>query len=59
MTGPLEIADVTLIQNEQGVALKYGFMFTQQISVADALRIRDWLDVAYPKAACKCQSPPK
>lgn len=54
MTAPLEVAGVTLVQNEQGVALKYGWMYTNQISIADAMRIRDWLDVVYPKPKCVC-----
>jgi hypothetical protein len=56
MTQALSVAGVTLVQNEQGVALKYGWLYNQQISVADALRIRDWLDAVYPKAECKCQA---
>lgn len=48
MNEPLEIAGVTLVQNEQGVALKYGWMLNQQISIADAMKIRDWLNHHYP-----------
>ena len=44
----LEIDNATLVQNDQGVLLKSGWLFSQQISTSDAIKIRDWLNATYP-----------
>ena len=54
MTAPLNVAGVTLTANPAGVLLTEGWMFSQQISVADAVRIRDWLIANYPVKLCEC-----
>ena len=54
MTAPLEIDGAKLAANAQGVLLSMGWMYSQQISVADAVRIRDWLISVYPVKLCEC-----
>lgn len=49
MNAPLQIAGATLTTNDQGVNLKYGWMVSEQISTADALKIRDWLNLNFPE----------
>lgn len=44
----LEIDGATLTVNEAGVILKSGWLFSQQISEADAVKIRDWLLANFP-----------
>ena len=50
----LEVAGVTLVKNERGVVLEYGWLLDKQISATDAVRIRDWLNVNFPVKLCKC-----
>ena len=57
MTEPLEIEGAKLTANAQGVLLSMGWMYSQQISVADAVRIRDWLIAVYPVKLCECVGP--
>jgi len=55
---PLSVAGATITQNAEGVELVKGWVFTQQISAADAVLMRDWLIAAYPlpnTKECKCQ----
>ena len=54
MTAPLDIDGARLSANAQGVLLSMGWMYSQQISVADAVRIRDWLIAVYPVKLCEC-----
>ena len=51
----LEIAGATLTVSTQGVELRIGWMFSQQISAEDAMRIRDWLIANYPVKLCECK----
>lgn len=44
----LEIDGATLTVNETGVILKSGWLFSQQISEADVVKIRDWLIAVFP-----------
>ena len=53
----LDIAGVTLEQNDIGVLLSYGWFSAKQITAADAMRIRDWLNGAYPVKLCECAKP--
>ena len=57
MTAPLEIDGAKLTANPQGVLLSMGWMYSQQISAADAVRIRDWLIANYPVKLCECATP--
>jgi hypothetical protein len=56
MSEPLQVAGVTLTANEAGVLLQEGWI-SQQISVVDAVRIRDWLIAVYPVKLCECVGP--
>lgn len=49
MNESISIAGATLTKNEQGVDLKYGWLVNQQISTADVLKIRDWLNLNFPE----------
>ncbi len=48
MSEPLQIDGGTLTVNDQGVELKYGWLVNQQISTADAIKMRDWLNLNFP-----------
>lgn len=46
----LEISGATLTIIPEGVSLKYGWFPAQDISKADAIKIRDWLNANFPEA---------
>lgn len=50
----LEIAGATLTVIPEGISLKYGWFPAQDISKADAIKIRDWLIRNYPVEAKVC-----